>query len=136
MVTILTNAEVKQIARERAIAVERAAGRTPVSVPLQTEPYDLRSDGRRILVRGFGGSARGAPMPLEQRQVEAWRADPQHYYVYVVDNIRFGPDAMTVRVLHGDVLTDMVARTPPVLTYWPTLRVDEYDAADQLSDPR
>jgi len=37
----------------------------------------LRARPRKIEVKAYGGSARGAPVPLEQRQVDAARADPR-----------------------------------------------------------
>jgi hypothetical protein len=130
----LTNTDVERIALQRVMALERAAGREPVDVHLQGDPFDVRSDPRKIEVKAFGGSARSVPLPLEHRQVDAWRADPENFYVYVVDNVRAGADAMTVRVLHGEVLAGMVTRTQPVATYWPTLRAAEYDTAEQISD--
>jgi hypothetical protein len=30
-------------------------------------------------------------------------------------------------VIHGDLLSAMVERTTPHVTYWPTLRTGEYD---------
>ena len=34
---------------------------------------------------------------------------------------------IAVRRLHGDLLDAMIARTKPHITYWPTLRVEDYD---------
>ncbi|MGC1214040.1 MAG: hypothetical protein WA890_22615 [Micromonospora sp.] len=39
---------------------------------------------------------------------------------------------MRVRVIHSDVLTKMLDRTKLQITYWPTLRAQEYDDAEQL----
>lgn len=131
----LTNLEVERLALERVMQLERQAGRDPVDVHLKGEPFDIRSAPRKIEVKAFGGSARGAALPLEDRQVEAWRADPAQFYVYVVDHVRAGADAMTVRVVHGKMLAAMIDRSKPVATYWPTLRVDEYAAAERLDEP-
>jgi hypothetical protein len=40
---------------------------------------------------------------------------------------------MTVRILHGDLLQRLIERSAPVRTYWPTLRLGEYDATEQLT---
>ena len=71
---------------------------------------------------------RGAPVPLEDRQVKAAREDPEHFYVYVVDNIA-GADRgeISVRVLHGEFLKAILDRAAPHITYWPTLRTADYD---------
>jgi hypothetical protein len=39
---------------------------------------------------------------------------------------------MRVRVIHGDALEQMLARTKPQITYWPAFRTSEYDSAEQL----
>jgi len=130
----LTNAEVERIALDLVMQLERAAGRNPLDVHTTGEPFDIRSDPRKIEVKASGGSARGAQVPLEHRQVKEWQKDPENFYVYVVDNVRGGVDAMTVRVLHGKLLAAMIERATPVKTYWPTLRAAEYDGAEQLSN--
>jgi len=58
-------------------------------------------------------------------------ADPDNFYVYVVDNVAL-PEAMTVRVLHGELLRRMIDGAKPMTTYWPTFRVADYDAAERL----
>lgn len=83
-------------------------------------------------MKAFGGSARGAPVPLEERQVAEARSGPENFYVYVVDNVTTGDGAgIAVRCLDGDLLNAMIMRTTPHVTYWPTLRVTDYD---QLAD--
>ena len=79
-------------------------------------------------VKAFGGPAPGCSIPLEGRQVKAARQDPENFYVYVVDNIAAGGQAkIAVRALHGLVLSTMLDRTTPQITYWPTLRTSDYD---------
>ena len=64
------------------------------------------------------------------------RQDPANYYLYVVDNVaRANEDLMRVRVVHGPALKNMIDRTKPQVTYWPTFRAGEYDNADQLPSP-
>ena len=77
-------------------------------------------------MKAFGGSARGAAIPLEDRQVKEARQDPANYYVNIVDNIA-SHDQVALRVLHGQLLAAMLDRTAPFITYWPTLRVSGYD---------
>ena len=122
------NAEIERAAIEYVMGLERKARRQPVDVHLQGFPYDISSPPRKIEVKAFGRSARGAPIPLEDRQVKAAREDPENFYLYVVDNIAAEDQAkIAVRVLHGPVLRKMLDRTAPHITYWPTLRTSEYD---------
>jgi hypothetical protein len=94
----------------------------------------VSSPPRKIEVKAFGGSARGAPIPLEQRQVDAAREDQDNYYVYVVDNVaRADEGKMKVRVLHGETLHAMINSATPHVTYWPTYQVTAYDQADRLA---
>lgn len=130
----LTNAEVERLALERVVELERAAGREPVDTHLSGEPYDIDSPPRKIEVKAYGGSADGAGLPLEKRQVDEALSDPENFYVYVVDNIRGGRDAMTVRAIHGEMLAEMINRSTPKQTWWPTLRRAEYAAAERLDD--
>jgi hypothetical protein len=70
---------------------------------------------------------------LGQRQVDAARADADHFYLYVVDNLAGrGGARVGLRVLHGDVMLAMIERSRPQTTYWPTFRAVEYDRAEQL----
>ena len=77
----MANSEVERVAIEHVMALERAAGRRPEDLHTQGKPYDIESPPRKIEVKAFGGSARGAPIPLEERQFQGAREDPDHYYV-------------------------------------------------------
>ena len=127
------NKETEQAAIAHVLAVERAAGREPIDVRTMRRPYDVESPPRKIEVKAFSRSARSEPVPLEHRQVVEAKADPDHYYVYVVDNLA-GSDAsaVSVRVLHGDVLLAMIERSQRQITYWSTFKAAEYDQAEQL----
>ena len=70
--------------------LERAAVRKPEDVTRKGAPFDISSPPRKIEVKAFGGSARGAPVPLEDRQVAEARSDPANFYLYVVDNVTTG----------------------------------------------
>jgi hypothetical protein len=96
--------------------------------PPPSFPYDISSPPRKIETKAFGRSARGAPIPLEERQVKAARENPENFYLYVVDNIADEvPGKIAVRVLHGPVLRAMLDSAAPHITYWPTLRTSDYD---------
>jgi hypothetical protein len=86
-------------------------------------------------VKAFSGSARGAQVPLEDRQVQAAKSDPANFYLYVVDNVaQVDSGAMAVRVIDGTALLAMINRTRPHITYWPSLRAAEYDNAKHLGN--
>lgn len=124
----MSNSETERRAIEYVMEMERRHGRQPQDVRLERRPYDVSSPPRKIEVKAFGGSARGAPIPLEERQVQAAREDPGNFYVYVVDNIASGdPSMIGIRVLYGDTLRAMLDRAVPHVTYWPTFRVADYD---------
>lgn len=122
------NAEIERAAIEYVMGLERKARRQPVDVHLQGFPYDISSPPRKIEIKAFGRSARGAPIPLEERQVKAAREDPENFYLYVVDNIADEVQGkIAVRVLHGPALRTMLDSAAPHITYWPTLRTSDYD---------
>ncbi|MEU4171459.1 DUF3883 domain-containing protein [Streptomyces sp. NPDC026665] len=127
------NKETEQAAITHVLALERAAGRDPKDVRTSGLPYDVESLPRMIEVKAFSRSARSEALPLEHRQVEAAKANPEHYYVYVIDNLAGLEGAeVGVRILHGKVLRAMIDRSQPQITYWPTFRASEYDQAKQL----
>ncbi|MEH0544949.1 DUF3883 domain-containing protein [Streptomyces sp. B21-105] len=127
------NKETEQAAITHVMALERAAGRDPKDVRTSGLPYDVESPPRLIEVKAFSRSARSVPLPLEHRQVLAAKANPEHYYLYVVDNLADHDGAeVGVRILHGEVLLAMIERTQPQVTYWPTFKAAEYDQAERL----
>lgn len=127
------NKETEQAAITHVMALELAAGRDPKDVRTSGLPYDVESLPRMIEVKAFSRSARSEALPLEHRQVEAAKAYPEHYYVYVIDNLASLDRAeIGVRILHGEVLRGMIDRSQPQITYWPTFRASEYDQAEPL----
>jgi hypothetical protein len=128
----LTNSEVEDKAIEHVMRLERDARREPQDVRCQGAPYDISSPPRKIEVKAFGRSARGAQLPLEHSQVQAAKEDPDNFYIYVVDHVlATDPAKIAVKVLHGTALGAILERAMPRTTYWPTLRAAEYD---QLSE--
>jgi hypothetical protein len=91
-------------------------------------PFDISCPPRKIEVKSFGRSASGDFIALEDRQYQAARADPENFYIYVVDNVSgVGGVSIGVRVLHGARLTELLNRAVPNITYWPTFRAADYD---------
>ncbi|MEV6103245.1 DUF3883 domain-containing protein [Streptomyces sp. NPDC051940] len=130
------NREIEDAAIEYVIALEAAHGREAVDARAAGAPYDVKSPPRKIEVKAFSGSARTQPLPLEGRQVAAAQADPEHYYVYVVDNLgQSDGAAVSVRIVHGDLLLAMIERSRPHVTYWPSFKAAEYDQAELLRLP-
>ena len=127
----MSNSATEAAAIRHVLDLERQAGRSPEDVSRKGAPYDVSSPPRKIEIKAFGGSARGAGVPLEGSQVDAALEDPQNYYVYVVDNVD-SPEAMGVLVLHGELLRAMIDRSTPRRTYWPTFRTGDYDTAERL----
>jgi hypothetical protein len=64
---------------EFVMELGRAVGRIPEDVTRKGAPFDISSPPRKI----FGGSARGALVPLEDRQAAEARSDPAIFYLYV-----------------------------------------------------
>ena len=54
------NSETERRAIEHVMRLERQAGRHPEDVRLTDAPYDVASPPRKIEVKAFGASARGA----------------------------------------------------------------------------
>lgn len=128
----MTNVEIESIAIKYVMRLEHRARREPQDVRHNGMPYDIFSPPRKIEVKAFGGSARGAALPLEDSQVQAAKQDPENFYVYVVDNIASGDQTkIAVRMLHGATLSKMIDRATPHITYWPTLRATEYDQINE-----
>jgi hypothetical protein len=87
----MSNSEIERLAVEFVMEHEQREGRAPRDVRRERQPCDIISPPRLIEVKAFSGSARGAPVPLEERQVLAAREDPGNFYVYVVDNVAGAP---------------------------------------------
>ena len=132
----MANMDTEDFAIEYVLLLERAAGREPQDTRKTGDPVDIVGPPRLIEVKAFGRSARGQAVPLEQRQVDALHANPDSFFLYVVENIneaRSGLGNPTVLVLDGTKVLAMLATTKPVTTYWPTLRVADYNSAPRLT---
>jgi hypothetical protein len=111
---------------EHVMAVEKTAGRVPQDVRPTGAPYDISSPPRKIAIKAFNRSASGGVLALEESQVAEARRDPANYYLYVVDHVA-DPAPTAVRIIHGDLLTTILDRTPPKVSYCATFRTGEYD---------
>jgi hypothetical protein len=116
----MANMETEDFPIQYVLQLERAAGREARDTRKTGQPVDIVSPPRLIEVKTFGRSARGQAVPLEQRQVDALRASPDSFFLYVVENIneaRAGIRDPTVLVLDGAKVLAMIATTKPVTTY-------------------
>jgi hypothetical protein len=73
-------------------------------------PTDIESPPLKIEVKAFGLSARGNDLWLEPPQFQA-ASDP-NFRLYIVENVAQGdPAQFTLRVIEGELLAEMVARS-------------------------
>jgi hypothetical protein len=121
-----TNRATERVAIEYVMALERKAGRQPEVVRRKTMPFDISSPPRKIEIKSFDQSARGAVIALEDRQYQAAMADPENFYIYVVDNVS-DVASIGVRVLHDARLAELLSRAIPDTKYWPAFRAADYD---------
>lgn len=126
----LTNRQIENAALAYVIACEAAEGRTAVDTRGKGAADDLMSDGRVIEVKASGGSARGSDLWLEERQVDEARANPDTFWVYVVENVRQGdPAQFRLLRLGGVQLQALLERARPQRYYTVPFPVAVYDAA-------
>ncbi|MQA35958.1 protein NO VEIN domain-containing protein [Modestobacter roseus] len=72
---------------------------------------DLISGDRIIEVKAAGTSSRGYDLWLEPAQYHAARADPDHSWLYLVENVRQGdPENFRLLRLGGQQLSDLLVK--------------------------
>jgi hypothetical protein len=134
MPEIRGNKAIEDAAIAWVIERERAVGRQPRDTRYRGAPADIESPPRLIEVKAFGKSGRGSDLPLEVRQFEEARANP-NFYVYVVDHVAQGdPSNFTLKVLGNEQLARLLGRAKEQRYYavpWP---VAEYDSAPTQLD--
>lgn len=93
-------------------AVEESAGRTVEDTRWKPgAPTDLVCDDRLVEIKAYGGSARGEDLWLEPAQVHAATADPDRFWLYVVDNVRQGdPSKFRLARFGGETLRNLLTR--------------------------
>jgi len=116
------------------IEQERLAGRTATDTRrLAGAMADVLSPPRVIEIKAFGGSARGADIPLEPRQVEAARTNPE-FWLYVVDNVAQGdPREFGLHIFGGERLRNLLDRLREHRYYTLPIGVAEFDSAPGVS---
>lgn len=124
------NKAIEDAAITFVMALEREAGRSPVD--RRYEPAfaaDIESTPRTIEVKAVGGSQRGWFLPLEERQMDAARTDPQ-FFIYIVDNVRQGdPAKFGLKVIGGERLARLIGRAKERRYFEVPVPVAEYDGA-------
>ncbi len=120
--------EVEDAAIAFVIEQEKHAGREAHDTRYQGAVADLVSDGRVIEVKAAGTTFRGQDLWLETRQVEAASKDPDHFWVYLVENVRLGdPEHFRLLRLGGQRLQSLVSKARERHYYEVPLPVSVYD---------
>ncbi len=126
--------QVEDAAIAFVIGQEKAALRTVQDTRYQGAVADLGGD-RVIEVKAFGTSSRGESLWLEPRQLQAAKDDPEHFWVYVVENVRQGDPAQFRLIrLGGDRLQQLVSKAKERRYYEVPFPVSVYEAALQEGD--
>jgi hypothetical protein len=98
---------------------ERAEGREARDTRADpTSPVDVASGDRLIEVKACGTSSRGYELWLECRQYMAARDDPEHFWLYLVENVVQGdPARFHLLRLGGHQLQELLERAKEQ-RYW------------------
>lgn len=117
------------------VELERQAGRVPRDTRYQGSPADIESGDRIIEVKAVGKSARGEFLWLETRQVQEAAANPDRFWLYLVENVAQGdPAAFRLKVFRGEGLRRLLEGAKERHYFEVPLRVAAYDGApDRLS---
>lgn len=103
----MSNHEVENEAIRFVLECEWAAGRKAVDARYGGAMVDIEGD-HLIEVKAYGGSARGAALWLETRQVEAALQNPERFHLVVVEHVRSGqPRSIDI---HGPTLAALLER--------------------------
>ncbi|GAB3316469.1 hypothetical protein GCM10027451_33380 [Geodermatophilus aquaeductus] len=127
--------QVEDAAISFVVQQEKLAGREAIDTRYQGAVADLVSGDRIIEVKAAGTSFRGQDLWLETRQVQAARADPDRFWLYLVENVRQG-DPAHFRLLRvgGEQLQQLMAKARERHYYEVPLPVAVYDAVLALDD--
>ncbi len=114
------------------IQLERQAGREPRDTRYRGAPADIESGDRIIEVKAFGKHARGEFLWLETRQVQEAHAQPDRFFLYVVENVAQGdPVRFTLKIFGGEQLRRLLAWAKERHYFEVPLPVREYDSAPE-----
>jgi hypothetical protein len=102
--------QVEGAAIKFVVGVEVAEGRSARDARWEPGvPTDVSGD-RLIEVKAYGGSARGNDLWLEPAQVAAALAEPDRFWLYVVDNVSQGdPGQFRLLRFGGAIWANMLA---------------------------
>lgn len=103
----MTNRQVEEVAIQLVLEREHAVGRSAVDTRGKGALADIEGDWL-IEVKAYGGSARGADLWLETRQVQAALAEPDRFHLVLVEDIRSGQPRIID--IHGEQLTRLLDR--------------------------
>lgn len=99
---------------------------------------DLVSGDRLIEVKAAGTSSRGYDLWLEPRQYDAAMADPDHFWLYLVENVRQG-DPAKFRLLRigAKRLAELLSNAKPQRYWTVPVPVKTYDelASESSGEP-
>lgn len=127
---LVGNRAIEDAAIAYVMELERTAGREPADRRYEAAfAADIWSPPRTIEIKAVGKDQRGWFVPIESRQYDAARSDP-NFYLYVVDNIRQGdPSAFRLKVFGGQQLQRLLEKAKK-REYWEMpIPVAEFDAA-------
>lgn len=127
---LVGNRAIEDAAIKYVMDLERRAGREPVDRRYEASfAADISSPPRTIEVKAVGKDQRGWFVPIETRQYDAARSDP-NFFLYVVDNIRQGdPSAFRLKVFGGDQLRRLLEKAKKREYYEMPIPVAEFDSA-------
>jgi hypothetical protein len=124
-----TNREIENAAIEFVIAQEKLEERTAHEARREGATTDIVSDGRIIEIKAAGTTARGQDVWLEKRQYDAALADPEHFWLYIVENVRQGdPTKFRLLRIGGESLATLLRNARAQSYYTVPFPVAVYDA--------
>ncbi|SFT67493.1 protein of unknown function [Geodermatophilus amargosae] len=127
--------QVEDAAISFVMAQEATAGRMARDTRYQGAVADLVSGDRVVEVKAYGTTSRGETLWLEPRQYEAAKDDPDHFWVYIVENVRQGdPAHFRLLRLGGERLRQLLEKAKQRRYYEVPLPVAVYDAVSQQGD--
>jgi hypothetical protein len=131
---IIGNKRVEDAAIRFVVEQERRFGREARDTRYRGAPADLESGNRVIEVKAVGGKLRGYDLPLETRQMEEARTNP-NFYIYIVENVAQGDAAnYELRVLGGEQLRRLLASAREHRSYEVPVSVGEYAKIPRLKE--
>lgn len=137
MADLTSNTKIEAAAIRFVLQFERDAGREARDTRGTGAAADVASTGRTIEVKAFGNSSRGQDLWLETRQVDAARADPAGFWLYIVENVRQGdPTKFRLICIGGLDLGDLLAKARQQRYYtvpWPVGVYDRLAAEDPVA---